>query len=263
MPTYKFDVRLKTYDQKKTPSWYDRILYQTVDQKKLSVLRYNDIDVYLSDHKPVYAMFSILVRKENLEMKQKFVQTYLMGWMGFKMHYLREITKILYFPSITVLIILIDDFFQFTLLFIKEIVLINATKNEQNTIIFAIENYRDIQNQPWTFISLMIFSLCHKLVKLWQKVPIFCRVLLTRHQILVQLVKLHVRLPVQVWRENSSTQRLQHLDYHSLCASVNYFLDLFVKVNQEVSEVQWYFVKMLGSPQFLALVDLSTYFLHI
>ena len=64
------------------------------------------------------------------------------------MHYLREITKILYFPSITVLIILIDDFFQFTLLFIKEIVLINATKNEQNTIIFAIENYRDIQNQP-------------------------------------------------------------------------------------------------------------------
>ena len=68
--------------------------------------------------------------------------------MGFKMHYLREITKILYFPSITVLIILIDDFFQFTLLFIKEIVLINATKNEQNTIIFAIENYRDIQNQP-------------------------------------------------------------------------------------------------------------------
>ena len=63
MPTYKFDIRQKTYDQKKTPSWYDRILYQTADIKKIYVLRYNDIDVYLSDHKPVYAIFTILVRK--------------------------------------------------------------------------------------------------------------------------------------------------------------------------------------------------------
>jgi hypothetical protein len=69
MPTYKFDLRLKAYDQKKTPSWYDRIFYQAADLKKICVLRYNDIDVYLSDHKPVYAMFNILVRKEDTERK--------------------------------------------------------------------------------------------------------------------------------------------------------------------------------------------------
>jgi len=66
MPTYKIDLKLKTYDQKKIPAWYDRILYQTADRKKICVLRYNDIDVYLSDHKPVYAMFNILVKKENI-----------------------------------------------------------------------------------------------------------------------------------------------------------------------------------------------------
>jgi hypothetical protein len=66
MPTYKIDLKLKTYDIKRIPAWYDRILYQTVDSKKICVLRYNDIDVYLSDHKPVYAMFNILVKKENI-----------------------------------------------------------------------------------------------------------------------------------------------------------------------------------------------------
>lgn len=78
MPTYKFDLKQKAYDPKKTPSWYDRILYQA-DQKKIHVLRYNDIDVYLSDHKPVYAMFDVLVKKEDMEKKQKFLEAYLTG----------------------------------------------------------------------------------------------------------------------------------------------------------------------------------------
>ncbi len=70
MPTYKFDLKGKCYDLKKTPSWYDRILYQTADKKKLEILRYNDIDVYLSDHKPVYAMVSLVIKRENAEKKR-------------------------------------------------------------------------------------------------------------------------------------------------------------------------------------------------
>ena len=106
-------------------------------------------------------------------------------------------------------------------------------------------------------------SLFHRLFKLWQKVPIFCRVLLTRHHFLVQLMKIHVRLPVQVWRENSLTLSLQHLDYHSPCAPESNFPDLFFQVNQEVSEVRWDAIEMIRSLQLLILVDVSRDFLLV
>ena len=42
---------------------------------------YNDINVYLSDHKPVYAMASLFVRRENVKKKKEFLEAYLMGWI--------------------------------------------------------------------------------------------------------------------------------------------------------------------------------------
>ena len=65
MPTYKFEPRTRSYDSKKTPCWYDRVLYKTIDKSKLALLKYNDIDVYLSDHKPVYAIMNVLIKREN------------------------------------------------------------------------------------------------------------------------------------------------------------------------------------------------------
>lgn len=35
LPTYKYDIKTRSYDGKKTPAWYDRILYQAVDKKKI------------------------------------------------------------------------------------------------------------------------------------------------------------------------------------------------------------------------------------
>lgn len=77
MPTYKFIFKSKSYDNKKTPSWYDRILYKALDIKKIAVIRYNDINVYLSDHKPVYGMFNLLIKKENIQRKNKYIEAYL------------------------------------------------------------------------------------------------------------------------------------------------------------------------------------------
>ena len=63
MPTCKFEPKTRSYDSKKTPCWYDRILYKYIDKSKMSFVKYNDIDVYLSDHKPVYGIINLLIKK--------------------------------------------------------------------------------------------------------------------------------------------------------------------------------------------------------
>ena len=69
-PTYKFDLNSACYDtssKKRIPSYTDRILFKSNDQKDLDpcckCLEYNSIQsLYISDHKPVYGLFNIRVR---------------------------------------------------------------------------------------------------------------------------------------------------------------------------------------------------------
>lgn len=76
LPSYKYVKREKRYDTKRTPSWCDRVLFFRKDKLKLVVLKYSDIDVFLSDHKPVCGVFRFLCKKEKAEEKQKIIQAY-------------------------------------------------------------------------------------------------------------------------------------------------------------------------------------------
>ena len=66
-PTYKFDKGTSNYDlseKERVPSWTDRVLYLSLRKKRndLKQLNYNSVmDVYLSDHKPVYSTFEVKV----------------------------------------------------------------------------------------------------------------------------------------------------------------------------------------------------------
>lgn len=63
-PTYKFDKGTTNYDtseKQRIPSWTDRVLYKSKN-KGLTQLAYNSLmNVSLSDHKPVYAIFKAKV----------------------------------------------------------------------------------------------------------------------------------------------------------------------------------------------------------
>lgn len=66
-PTYKFDKGTSNYDlseKQRVPSWTDRVLYLSLKKKRndLKQLNYNSVmDMYLSDHKPVYSTFEVKV----------------------------------------------------------------------------------------------------------------------------------------------------------------------------------------------------------
>jgi inositol-1,4,5-trisphosphate 5-phosphatase len=66
-PTYKFDKGTSNYDtseKQRVPSWTDRIVHRSnVDKGNLRQLNYHSImDFFLSDHKPVYALFQCKVK---------------------------------------------------------------------------------------------------------------------------------------------------------------------------------------------------------
>ena len=72
-PTYKLDVGTDIYDtgpKNRIPAWTDRILY--VDSGRLTCLAYNaDFSVSSSDHKPVYASFSLAVDFDETFLQQE------------------------------------------------------------------------------------------------------------------------------------------------------------------------------------------------
>lgn len=72
-PTYKYDVGTDVYDTSskgRIPSWTDRILY--VPRPGVQCLAYNaDESVKTSDHRPVYASFSV-----DIELPAAVVATY-------------------------------------------------------------------------------------------------------------------------------------------------------------------------------------------
>ena len=76
MPTYKYVKKEKGYDTKRTPSWCDRILFYRKEKLKLLPLKYSDVDVYLSDHKPVCGLFRLLCKTEDTNKKKKLIHMY-------------------------------------------------------------------------------------------------------------------------------------------------------------------------------------------
>ena len=56
-PTYKYIKESFIYDEKRTPSWTDRILFKKSDNIKCKF--YDTVDLYISDHKPVIGLFEI------------------------------------------------------------------------------------------------------------------------------------------------------------------------------------------------------------
>ena len=58
LPTYKYIKGNKLYNvSKRIPSWTDRILFKK--SKDIRCLFYNKIDLNISDHRPVFALFEI------------------------------------------------------------------------------------------------------------------------------------------------------------------------------------------------------------
>ena len=72
MPTYKFIKKshLNEYDEKRPPAWCDRILYEEKVPSTINQLCYQDVDINLSDHKPVLAVFEVKVKK--IELKEDY-----------------------------------------------------------------------------------------------------------------------------------------------------------------------------------------------
>lgn len=80
-PTYKYDKGTSNYDtseKQRVPSWTDRILYlpNQEDRKDALVqLNYNSVmDIYVSDHKPVYSTFNSQVKFVDEEKKLKLAK---------------------------------------------------------------------------------------------------------------------------------------------------------------------------------------------
>ncbi|RCK55343.1 Phosphatidylinositol 4,5-bisphosphate 5-phosphatase INP51 [Candida viswanathii] len=72
-PTYKFDKGTKVYDtseKQRIPAWTDRILFLSI-QNLIQPLKYNSCqDIIFSDHRPVYATFTITVKIVNQTIKK-------------------------------------------------------------------------------------------------------------------------------------------------------------------------------------------------
>lgn len=65
MPTYKFikKTHIDEYDEKRSPAWCDRILYEEKVKGIINQILYQDIDINLSDHKPVCSLFEVQIKK--------------------------------------------------------------------------------------------------------------------------------------------------------------------------------------------------------
>jgi len=75
MPTYKYKENKEDYDYERIPGWTDRILFRSKKLYDIMLCEYNSIqNIFLSDHKPVYAVFKINFKNKkdlegNLEIK--------------------------------------------------------------------------------------------------------------------------------------------------------------------------------------------------
>jgi len=84
-PTYKFIPGTDEYDQRpekklRCPSWTDRILYRSKPICKIEQIEYNCGNLTLSDHKPVYALFSTELAIINEETREIICSDILRRW---------------------------------------------------------------------------------------------------------------------------------------------------------------------------------------
>eukprot|EP01124_Arcella_intermedia_P036376 TRINITY_DN9506_c0_g1_i1.p1 TRINITY_DN9506_c0_g1~~TRINITY_DN9506_c0_g1_i1.p1 ORF type:complete len:512 (-),score=111.78 TRINITY_DN9506_c0_g1_i1:713-2104(-) len=73
-PTYKYDSGCDEYDtseKHRIPAWTDRILYKSTDSKLLSYGRH---ELTLSDHRPVSALFNVVIKKVIPHKKEKVLR---------------------------------------------------------------------------------------------------------------------------------------------------------------------------------------------
>ena len=68
MPTYKYKNNSDEYDYEREPGWTDRILFKSKKKYDIMLCEYSSIqNIYLSDHKPVYAIFKINFKNKDVE----------------------------------------------------------------------------------------------------------------------------------------------------------------------------------------------------
>ena len=59
-PTYKYNHKKQTFhDSERTPSWTDRIFYNSDRNNKIDILEYDYIRIFISDHFPVYMVCDV------------------------------------------------------------------------------------------------------------------------------------------------------------------------------------------------------------
>lgn len=79
-PTYKFDKGTSNYDtseKQRVPSWTDRVLYRSTRGSKMKQLNYNAVmDIFASDHKPVFSTFKCQAKFVDEQKKQKLTFEY-------------------------------------------------------------------------------------------------------------------------------------------------------------------------------------------
>ena len=60
LPTFKYIKNTNKYNlQKRCPAWTDRILFGKSNENSIKQIFYDDIDINISDHRPVSSLFQI------------------------------------------------------------------------------------------------------------------------------------------------------------------------------------------------------------
>uniref|UniRef100_A0A6B2KXC7 phosphoinositide 5-phosphatase n=1 Tax=Arcella intermedia TaxID=1963864 RepID=A0A6B2KXC7_9EUKA len=70
-PTYKYEIDSDVYDTKRVPAWCDRILFKSTGNQYINQLVYSRGEIYISDHRPIKALFEIDIKTIDKEKKEK------------------------------------------------------------------------------------------------------------------------------------------------------------------------------------------------
>lgn len=75
-PTYKYDIGTNNYDtskKKRTPAWCDRILFKK--SNNIEIVKYSNVPHYTnSDHKPVFGIFRVRVKRIKHEERMRIMR---------------------------------------------------------------------------------------------------------------------------------------------------------------------------------------------
>ncbi|EMR10245.1 hypothetical protein PNEG_01514 [Pneumocystis murina B123] len=98
-PTYKYDIGTDEYDtseKKRSPAWCDRIFYR--GDSRMKCTSYRQLNVRISDHRPVVATFSIKVKTVDPVKKKDIWKMVANDWMNTAQSF-RELAKLDYLVS--------------------------------------------------------------------------------------------------------------------------------------------------------------------